>query len=124
MYRNIGMQKRGELTFSQLVLAALALIVLIVMIMIFTGQIRTIGGRYEEVGGEASSAASKTGWCISTITAGRQCQYDLTCAQIGQKMGGTGKPEPSPTKDACKEAKQIRAYSEKDHQFCCITLSK
>ncbi|MBI1970101.1 hypothetical protein HYS48_05380 [Candidatus Woesearchaeota archaeon] len=121
----LTMQKKGDITFTQIVYAALALVILVVLIMIFTGQFRRLGEKYEEVGESATEAATKTGWCISTITAGARCSYDASCVEIASQVGGSlvpGFPKATVTKDECKNAGEKRYFSEKENKFCCVKI--
>ena len=112
---------RGEVSWSYLIGAAIAIVVLVVVIMIFTGQMGVISKRFTTVGEPANAAAGKTGWCISTITQGKACGYQESCSAIGERLGGRGLVV-DPEVERCNAPGQIHAYSEADEKFCCVTV--
>lgn len=120
------MNKKGDITFTQVVYAAIALVVLIVLIMIFTGQLGMLSGKFTKAGNPTESSANKVGWCLDTLTSGKQCEYELNCGDIASRLGGTvtqnwDEKTPPKTTD-CSQPGQIKAFSTSDRKFCCIKV--
>lgn len=116
---------RGDVSFPYIIGAALALVVLVVMIMIFTGSIGNLGKKYEQAAvAPTHTAAEKTGWCIGTITQGKACGYQEDCNGIADRLGGKSLPASTPEqRAACTGVGKLHAYSESTGQFCCIELA-
>lgn len=112
---------RAEVSWSYLIGAAIAIVVLVVVIMIFTGQMGSISKRFTTVAEPSNTAAAKTGWCLSTITQGKACGYQEGCSTIGERLGGRGTAV-DPEVERCNAPGQIHAYSEQDNKFCCVTV--
>lgn len=119
--------KRADITFTQIVYAAIALVVLIVLILVFTGQIGILSKIFGKTGGPTEATANKVGWCIDTLTMGKACDYAVNCGEIANRLGGTpdGGPwdaaQPPKTTD-CSKPGDIRAYSSSDKKFCCVKV--
>lgn len=115
------MKSKGDVSFPYIIGGALAIVVLVVMIMIFTGQIGSLNKRYTEAAVPTHTAAEKTGWCIGTITQGRACGYQTDCGDIGDQLGGRGR-RVDPKTEPCTGVGKLHAYSESTGQFCCVEL--
>ena len=118
------MNKKADITFTQVVYAAIALVVLIVLIMIFTGQLGSLSRKFTNAGGPTEASATRVGWCLDTLTSGKQCEYELSCGDIASRLGGAvvqnwDDKTPPKTTD-CNQPGQIKAVSTVDKKFCCI----
>ncbi len=121
------LNKKADITFSEIVYAALALVILVVLVMIFTGQFGELGKRFNRAGNPTESAATKVGWCLDTLTFGKQCEYGLSCSDIMTRVGGSGISgqwdETMPPKTTeCNQAGQVKTFSTSEKKFCCIKV--
>ncbi|HLC66641.1 MAG TPA: hypothetical protein VJK52_03295 [Candidatus Nanoarchaeia archaeon] len=112
--------RKGDVSMPYVIGAALALVVLVVMTMIFTGSIGNITKKYDAAAAPTHTAAEKTGWCIATITQGKACGYNEDCSGIAQIFGGKAVAANTPEERA--KCTGMHAYSESKGQFCCIDV--
>ena len=114
--------KKGDIAFSQIVLAALALVVLVVLIMIFTGQTDKFAKIFGKQTEETEKEASETAWCISTLAQGKQCRYDASgCSDVEDvKLERAAK---SGDEYTCPEGTwhAIAERASGDNKFCCAS---
>ena len=127
------MQKRGiELSFNALVIAAIALVVLIVIIAIFVGNIRKGSDNINAVQDPYAKRAIDTAWCSSAYIMGRDCvSEDADNCQkikIDDKSCTPAEPDTDPkTKQvsySCKGDNKIHAVANKgiassNTRYCC-----
>lgn len=82
------MNKRGDMTFQQIVMAALALIVLVVLILIFTGNISILNDDVQSCGtkgGKCTPASEGCGGGIEKPGNFSDCKRpsNLCCVNFG-----------------------------------------
>ncbi|MBU0614661.1 MAG: hypothetical protein KJ601_01060 [Nanoarchaeota archaeon] len=89
------MQKRGvSIAFNTIIIAAIALVVLIVLWIIFTGGIKKGAGGIGNVEGESIAQVNDVSWCLPTTMTGGGCEID--------KTDGCHKAKIEKTTDSCK----------------------
>ena len=118
--------KRGDITFSQIVYAALALVILVVLIMVFTGQFGELSKKFRRAGEPTETQANKVGWCLDTLTTGKQCEYELSCTEIAGRVGGQVSQswplnQPPATTD-CSQQGMVKMFSSSEKKFCCVKV--
>ena len=117
---SILQNRRGiEGTWWEIVGAAMAILMLVVMVAFFTGQTGSLGKKYNAAAPTAT-VAEKTGWCIDALTSGKACNYQEGCQAIASEMGGSTQAADTP--EQRKACKGQHAYSETEDKFCCITF--
>lgn len=113
------MDKRGDGdTIKLIIAAALGLLVLFVMVGFFTGQIGKSGKIIDTNREPAQIAAERTGWCLPTLTQGKECAYPQSCADIATRLGGTGK-----TIAPGEKCNSLHTYSDTEGKPCCVSFS-
>ena len=84
---NQNMKKKGlEMSFNTIVIAALALVILLVLIAIFTGFAGDYAKKYKTIGDQSiKQAESKT--CSGFFAPGRYCSTTSSCNDKDRSLG-------------------------------------
>lgn len=84
-------KKAQGLSMNTIVVAALALVVLVVMIMVYTTQIKKGTDTTSSIGDQAALEAKVKTWCIGSFA--YQCEYSDATSCSGAGEGHTVKPD-------------------------------
>ncbi len=128
------LKKRGiSLTFNYIVVAALALVILIVMLAVYTGFIGRSSKDLQKPADEAGKEANDAAWCMQAYIRGQDCiEEDAESCNVIDKSGScqparadaNGVLECSDTMPNHRIAgrvkdKVIKANSEAKRYCCC-----
>jgi len=114
------MKKRGmELSLNTIVIAALVLVVLIVMWIIYVKFIGQSAGRIGDVGEEAGQQVNDVTWCMPTVLKGQSCDVDEGESCSGHPIY-SAKSDPKSCSITCKTGltRKIRKDAKPESYTC------
>ena len=116
------MDKRGQgISLNVIIIAALALIVLVILIAIFTGRIGTFGGEVASTEQRAKATAANIGKTVCDGTCFAHPKWDATNNRfLDELVGQRGVKRTTKCTDATEEKQAGKFTDLKSGEVCCV----